>query len=345
MSRDGSAAHRTISAQAFSPRPPPPTRQRGLKPRAGGSHGPEPPHQLRVRLHRGAARAARTAALPPEEDARSSRGLPPAHVRSDRRHTGRPGGCGPGPAPCTHQGHRQSPFGPLPGSRRARQQQQRQQPQHDGSAPPPPPGTRRRRHPAVRRPPPRWPRLFRSPRRDAAVVGRRERRWAEPLPGSARAVTAPGCHSSARLRWRPAALPGRRGGSPPLLSPREWLGAAPPWRRGRRGESGNAAWGTVPGPPSHRSRFCRGGSTGFRGERRSADPAPSSGRAGAAVPALSSPPCPGRAFPRRSGAASGSTATGVVRTVPCLVRQQRHTNLEENPRGRTCLQAKLGRAK
>lgn len=294
-------------AQAFSPRPPPPTRQRGLKPssRAEGSHGPEPPHQLRVRLHRGAARAAPTAAVPPEEDARSSRGLPPEHVRSDRRHTGRPGGCGPGAAPSTHQGHRQPPFGALPGARRARQQQHRQQPQQDGSAPPPPPRTRRRRHPAVRRPPPRWPRLFRSPRRDAAVVGRREWRWAEPLPGSARAVTAPGCRSPARLRLRPAAFPGWHGGSPPLLSPPQSLGAAPPWRRGRRGESGNAAWRTVLGRPSPRSRCCRGGSSGFRGERCSADPAPSSGSGLEGGRARPCPRCPrrrARAQPPRGGA-------------------------------------------
>lgn len=193
-------------AQASSPRPPPPTRQRGLKPssRAGGSHVPEPPHQLRVRLPRGAARAAPTAGVPPEEDARSSRGLPPARVRSDRRHTGRPGGCGPGPAPCTHQRHRQPPFGALPGARRARQQQHRQQPQQEGSAPPPPPGTRRRRHPAVRRPPPRWPRLFRSPRRR-----RGDRGPARVALGGAAPRLGPGCHRPRLSLAGPVALEAR----------------------------------------------------------------------------------------------------------------------------------------
>lgn len=104
-----SAARRTICSTSLLSLPPPPTRQRGLKPgsRTGGSHGPEPPHQIRVRLTearpgRGAPDRGRRARTGPAEQPR-----PPARTRSlRRRHTGRPGGRGPGPAVHTHQGHR-----------------------------------------------------------------------------------------------------------------------------------------------------------------------------------------------------------------------------------------------
>lgn len=216
-----SAAHRIISRTSLlsSAATADPPRELNPGSKAGGSTAPSPrtnsgSGSTEARPGRDVPEGSR---VPPEEDAQSSHGLPPAHVRCDRPHTGRTGDCGPGPASRTHQEHREPPFGALPGARRAHQQQHRQHLQQDSSGPPPPAGTRRRRHPAVRRPP-RWPRLFRSPRRDAAVGGPAKASLGGAALGSARAVTAPGCHSPARSRLGPAAFPEWRGGSPPLVS-------------------------------------------------------------------------------------------------------------------------------
>lgn len=156
--------------------------------------------------------------------------------------------------PRTHHEHREPPLGTLPGARRARQQQQRQQPQQDGLVPPPPPpGARRGRHPAVRKPPPRWPRLFRSPRRDAAVGGRREGRGGRSRspagPGlSPPQVTGRRAGASGACRQRGEAVTGE---APPLsrLPPRP-LGS-PPGPAAAGGQSPLLPAGGRSGQPRH----------------------------------------------------------------------------------------------
>lgn len=152
-------------------------------------------------------------------------------------------------------------------------------------------------------------------------VGRREPRWAEPLSARPGLSPPPGVTRRPGRVWGPRRFPAGAAGRHPL-SPRGLLGAAPPWRRGRRWESGNAAGEALLGRPFPRCRWCRGGSTGFRGGRRGQTRLQAAARGselgagawGCAV--LSSPPCPGTAFPLPSGAASGTTAPGVVRAAP-----------------------------